>query len=143
MAPKNANAMDHPLADAIDPAAEANDLADLFNDLSQAVDEFRLDFEPPLPDGQMGRLKDESHALQDRANYFTGEAIGATLQKIQPDLSNIKTVTAQAKTQLQHLNNVAKGIQIATSALALGTAIAAGDPRTILAATQALAGNIV
>jgi hypothetical protein len=135
MAPKKARV--------IDPVAEANNLAVLFNDLSQAVDDFRLGFQPPLPDDQMARLKDESQALEDRAHYFTAQAIGATLQTIQPDLANIKAVAAQAKAQLATLNNVAKGIAIATSVLSLGTAIAAGDPATILAAAQALAGNLV
>jgi predicted trehalose synthase len=129
----------------IDPAAEAGQLADLFNDLSQALDEFRLaDHNPSIPADQLSRLKDEAQALEDRAHYFTAQAIGATLQSIQPDLANIKAVTAQAKTQVGVLNDVSKVISIATSALGLGTAIAAGNPMAIAAATnglvQALAG---
>jgi hypothetical protein len=130
-------------ANAIDPVAEANNLANLFNDLSQAVDTFRLSFNPPLPQDEMSRLKDEAQALQDRAHHFTAEAIGATLQTIQPQLANIKTVTTKAKKQLQNLNNVSKAINIATSALGLGVAIAAGDPATIAAAAQALANLLL
>jgi uncharacterized protein (DUF2342 family) len=128
---------------AIDPVVEANNLASLFNDLSQTVDDFRLKFSPPLPNDQMTRLKDESQALEDRAHYFTAEAIGVTLEAIQPDLANIKDVTAQAKDQLETLNDVAKGITIATSVLSLGTAIAAGNPASILAAAQAVSGTLV
>jgi hypothetical protein len=120
--------------------SDANDLATLFNEFSQAVDDFRLSFEPPLAPSQMARLKDESQALEDRAHYFTAEAIGPTLESLQSDLASVKAVTAQAKAQLSGLNDVAKGITIATSVLSLGTAIAAGDPTTILAATQALGG---
>jgi hexokinase len=126
-------------ATAIDPVAEANNLANLFNDLSQAVDAFRLNFRPPLQQEEMSRLKDEAQALQDRAHHFTAEAIGATLQTIQPQLADITAVTTKAKKQLQNLNNVSKAINIATSALALGVAIAAGDPATIASAAQALA----
>ena len=85
----------------IDQAAEAGQLVDLFNNLSQALDDFRLaDHTPPLATDELARLKDEAQALEDRAHYFTAQAIGATLQSIQPDLANIKAVTAQAKTQV-------------------------------------------
>jgi hypothetical protein len=127
----------------VDPAAEAGRLADLFNDLSQAVDEFRLsDQDPPLTGYQMARLKDEAQALEDRAHYFTAEAIGATLQSIQQELANIKAVTSQAQAQLRVLNNISRAIAIATSALSLATAIAAGNPSSIGAAAKALAETL-
>jgi hypothetical protein len=125
----------------IDPAAEAGNLADLFNALSQAVDDFRLGDTIPAdtPRDQVARLKDEAQALEDRAHHFTAEAIGATLQSIQPDLANIKAVTAEAKTEVGILNDVSKVISIATLGLSLGTAIAAGNPASIAAAVEALA----
>jgi len=127
----------------IDPAAEAGELADLFNNLSQALDDFRLDDHvPPLTTDQMARLKDEAQALENRAHHFTAEAIGATLQSIQSDLAKIKSETAEANTQLRVLKDVSKVITIATSALSLGTAIAAGDPLTIAAAADALAQTL-
>jgi len=127
----------------IDPTAEAGRLADLFNDLSQAVDEFRLsDLDPPLTMLQMSRLKNEAQALEDRAHFFTAEAIGATLQTIQQDLANIKAVTAQAQQQFQVLTNISKAIAIATSALSLATAIAAGNPLNIAAAAKGLAETL-
>ncbi len=127
----------------IDPVAEAGRLADLFNDLSQAVDDFRLgDQDPPLTPYQMARLKDEAQALEDRAHYFTAEAIGATLQSIQQELANIKVVTSQAQAQLKVLTDISKAITIATSALSLATAIAAGNPSSIAAAAKALAETL-
>lgn len=93
----------------IDPAAEANHLADLFNDLSQALDDFRLaDHDPPISPGDVSRLKDEAQALEDRAHYFTADAIGETLQSIQPNLTQIKGLTAEAGQQLNTLTNVSK-----------------------------------
>ncbi len=127
----------------IDPAAEANALADRFNDLSQAVDEFRLGFEPPLRNEQMSQLKDVSQALEDCAHHYTAVAIGATLQAIQPDLEKIKLVTEQAAAQLAKLNNIERGITLATLALSLGTAIAAHDPATIIAAVQAFSHGLI
>jgi hypothetical protein len=128
----------------IDVAAEAAQLASLFNSLSQALDDFRLgdNIPPNTPLDQLGRLKDEAQALEDRAHYLTAQAIGATLQSIQPDLARIKAVTANAKAQLGILNNVAKVISIATSALSVGTAIAAGNPASIVAAAEAFAQTV-
>ena len=130
-------------ANQIDQATEANNLANGFYALSQATDDFRFAARnPPLTDAQAALLKDESQALDDRAHYFTAEAIGATLQIIQEDLSNIKVLTAQAKQQVQNLNDVDKVIKIVTSALSLGTAIAAGNVPSILSAAQALEGEV-
>ncbi len=127
----------------IDPVAEANNLANSFYALSQAVDTFRFAARtPPLTDIQAGQLKDESQALDNRAHYFTAQAIGATLQTIQSDLANIKTLIAQAQQQVQNLNDVDKAVKIVTSALSLGAAIAAGNVANIGTSVQALAGAI-
>jgi hypothetical protein len=124
----------------IDPVAEANQLANLFYALSQTIDDLRVGGTLTGATPQdLARLKDEAQALDDRAHYFTAQAIGATLENLEGDLQNIKTVTAEAKSQLGVLNSVAKVISIATSALSLGTAIAAGNPGSILAAAGALA----
>ncbi len=123
----------------INSAAEANNLANLFLALSQAVDDLRLSgtLQNPTPE-QLQRLKDLSLQLGSIANGFIAQAIGATLQTIQADLANIKNVTADAKTQLGHLNNVSKAISIATAALGLGTAIVTGNPAGIIGAAQTL-----
>ena len=128
----------------MDPAFEAGQLADHFNGLSQALDDYRLGPNLPAstPDDQLEQLKDRAQALEDCAHFFTAQAIGATLQSIQPDLANIKAVTAQAKTQLGALNDASKAISIAISAVNLGTALAAGNPASILTASQALAQTL-
>ena len=127
----------------INPADEANQLADLFNSLSQELDDLRLGGAlAGASAADLARLKDESQALEDRAHFFTAQAIGATLQTIQSDLAAIKSVTADAKDQLSTLNSVSKAIAIATSAVSLGAAIAAGNPPAILAAAQGLAQTV-
>ena len=131
------------IANPIDPVAEANNLANCFYALSQAVDSFRFATRiPPLTDIQAGQLKDESQGLDNQAHYFTAQAIGATLQSIQSDLANIKTLTAQAAQQVQKLKDVDKVIKIVTSVLNVGTAIAAGNVTSILSAVNALSGAI-
>jgi hypothetical protein len=125
----------------IDPAVEARQLVDLFHALSQTIDEFRVSdrIPPDTPREQLDRLKEEAQMLESRAHHFTAEAIGATLQAVQPDLAKIKSVTADARASLERLKDVSLMIAVATSAVSLGSAIAAGDPASIMAAAQALA----
>lgn len=130
-------------ANPIDPAAQANNLANSFYALSQSVDSFRFATRtPPLTAIQAEQLQKQSQALDDQAHSFTAQAIGATLQAIQGDLANIKTLTAHAQQQVQKLDDVDKVIKIVTSVLNLGTAIAAGNVADVLSSAQALAGAI-
>lgn len=123
---------------AFDPIAEANRMAELFFSASDSVDRFRLSIHPPLPRDQMTNLRNISHTLESRAQFFTADAIGATLSSLQKDLESIEKATADATAQLNHLQAVEKGINIATSLLSLCTAIAAGDAGTILSASSSL-----
>jgi cob(I)alamin adenosyltransferase len=125
-------------------AVTAGDLADLFNDLSQAIDDFRLSDRVPVgtPATELARLKDEAQALEDRAHQFTAQSMAATLAAIQSDLQKIAAATATAKTQLAHLNNVSKAISIATAGVALGAAIATGNIPSIAATAGAFAQSV-
>lgn len=128
----------------IDPADEARQLATLFDNLSLALDDFRLnDHDPPLSSKDAARLKKEADALEDLSHYFTAQAIGATLQKIQPDLENIKALTKEAKEQVAKLNEISKVFTIAGAALSLGKVIITGDPVSILASAEAFAQTVV
>jgi hypothetical protein len=73
------------------------------------------------------RLKDQAQALDTRGQQCTADALGAVLQGIQPHLANIKKATQNAQDALAHLNDVARGIAIVDSAVALVGSIVAGD----------------
>jgi hypothetical protein len=122
----------------IDAAKEAADLADLFNQLSDSLDDFRLNAPTGTPPAQLSQLKDEAQALTDRAHHFTALSMAATLQAIQNDLAKIKAATASAAAQVAVLNNVSKVISIATAGVALGAAIASGNPASIVATAEGL-----
>ena len=127
----------------IDPAAEADELAALFSDVSQAVDEYRLaDHTPPLSMARLARLKDEAQVLENRSHHFTAQAIGGTLKSVQSDLDKIKSTTEEASKQLGKLETFAKVISIAVSASSLAGAIAAGNPGMIIGAVQDLADKL-
>ena len=111
----------------IDPAKQAEELAQIFFNLSNAVDDFRLRNFNALSSSQQQQLKDQAQALDTRGQQSTADALGAILQGIQPHLQNIKQATQDAQNALAHLNDVAKAITIVDSAVALVGSIAAGD----------------
>jgi len=125
-------------------AMTAGDLADLFNDLSQAIDDFRLS--DAVQDGAdpstLARLKDEAQALENRAHQFITQDMTSTLARIQPDLQRIVAATDRVKRQTGVLNSVTKAIDIATAGVALGAAIATGNLASIGATTQAFVSSI-
>jgi len=111
----------------IDPAKQAEELAQIFFDLSSAVDKFRLDNYGAIPPAVQQRLKEQAQALDTRGQQCIADALGAIVQGIQPHLADIKQATQDAKDALAHLNEVAKGFAIVDSAVALVGAIVAGD----------------
>src|ERR1017187_8813224 len=111
----------------IDPVKQAEELAQIFFNLSNAGDDFRLrNFNALSPTGQQ-RLKDQAQALDTRGQQYTADALAAILQGIQPHLQNIKQATPSAQAALAHLNNVVKAITIVDAAVALVGSIVTGD----------------
>ena len=110
----------------IDQALEAGNLARLFFELSDAVEEFRLDH-PQLSQAEKDRLDAQAEDLEAKANAFNAEAIGDILQTLHTSLENLKHVTSDAKNAVSTLRTVDKVFSIATAALALGVALASHD----------------
>jgi len=111
----------------IDPAKQAEELAQIFFSLSNAVDDFRLRNFGSLSPAQQQQLKEQAQALDNRAQQFVADALGAILRGIQSHLSSIKDATRGAEEALRHLNDVAKGLAIVNAAVALVGSIASGD----------------
>jgi hypothetical protein len=111
----------------IDPVKQAEELAQIFFNLSNAVDDFRLRNFNALSPTEQQRLKDQAQALDTRGQQYTADALGAILQGIQPHLQNIKQATQSAQDALAHLNNVVKAITIVDAAVALVGSIVTGD----------------
>lgn len=113
----------------IDPLEQAEELARIFYNLSDAVDDFRL--RPAnyatLSPADQERLKSQAQSLATRAQQCTADALGAILQSIQPHLTSIKRAAHDAQDALARLNDAAKGIAIVDSAVALVGSILSGN----------------
>jgi len=112
---------------ASDPVTQAAELAQIFFDLSNAVDDFRLRNFGSLSHAQQQQLKEEAQALATRGQQFTAAALGAILARVQPHLQNIKRATQDAQDALARLNDVAKAIAIVDAAVALAGAVMTGN----------------
>lgn len=111
----------------IDSVKQAEELAQIFFDLSSAVDDFRIRNYSALTPAEQRQLKVQAQALDTRGQQYTADALGAILQGIQPHLRNIKQATQDAQDALADLNDVVKAITIVNSAVALVGSIVPGD----------------
>ena len=81
----------------------------------------------------VGRLLDASASL-------TAQAIKGTAEEIAGSVQGIQSATDNANGALRMLNNIKKGIEIATALVGLGTAIASGNPVGIAQAAAGVVG---
>jgi len=126
----------------IDPAQQARELAQIFFNLSNAVDDFRLRNFSSLSPAQQQQLKDQAQALDTRAQQFVAAALAAILQAVQPHLAGIKQATKDAQDALAHLDDIAKGMAIVDAAVALVGSIASGDVGSIGGGLQNLVATL-
>jgi len=122
--------------------SDASDLASIFFQWSQAVDDFRDNNAATLTSDQKVRLKDLAGQLDDISTHFTLSDIAASVAAIQPQIDQIKTVTANAKATLQKLNTVAKVVSVVGAVAAIGVSAAAGNVGGVLGGIGDLAKAI-
>jgi hypothetical protein len=106
---------------------QAEELAQIFFNLSNAVDDFRVRNFDVLPPAKQQQLKEQAQALATYGQQYTADALGAILLGIQPHLKDIKQATKDAQDALAHLDDVVKAIRVADAVVALVGSIAAGD----------------
>ncbi|MGO4885296.1 MAG: hypothetical protein ACLP59_31395 [Bryobacteraceae bacterium] len=125
-----------------DIATQASQLADLFMQLSMALDKYRAAHATELTSDERHQLADNAQHLDDFSEQFTAEAIGATLAGIQANVNNIIKATKDAQKAIKTVAAIEKVVAITSAAVALGASIASGNPGTIASAAGALAESV-
>jgi len=115
---------------------QARALADEFLKASEAVSDYRFQSGESLSNDDVLALKSLQYKLANQSDDFTGVAIKLTLQDLQQTVAQIVKITGQAREAIATLNDVRRAVSIAANLVALGEAIAAGNPAGILAAVQ-------
>ncbi len=121
---------------------QINELADYFFDMAQSLGAFRRQQFDTLSKQQNKEIKDLQAAIINCADkLYTLSAI-SVIDDVRSSLSVIGKLTIQIKMTYQTLQDIQKGINIATSALNLGKAILKTDPQAIMAALGSLEENL-
>ncbi len=108
-------------------ADHARQLANLFAQMSEAVDAYRTQHFVELTPEQRQELEDRIQQLDDIHDRFTETAIEDTLNSIKGDLDRITAVTTHAQQSLAHLNSVGEVIRVVSAASALAEVILTAD----------------
>jgi hypothetical protein len=123
----------------------AQDLANLYGDLSTAVSGFQEENQASLSAEEILNLNTIAQTLLNQSASFIGLAIQAKLAGMQDDLNNIVRTTQDAQKAVKHIKDIQKGIGIFTAAVTLGAAILTSNPGAIIGAlgglTTAIAGG--
>jgi len=125
-----------------DSTDQAQQLADLFTQLANEVDAFRNAHYDELTADQRADLENKIQQLYDFHDEFAGDAIQNTLNAMQGDLSQLTSITTQAKEALHHLETVQRVVTVASAAAALAEDIVSADygaiPETVRSLAQAI-----
>jgi hypothetical protein len=118
---------------------QADQLSDLFLQLSMTLDQIRTT-NPDAPQAQsLGTISRQLDELSDQLN---AAGIAQTLQNIQPNINNIIQVTKDAQNQVKTIKDIQKVFSIAGAALTLAASIVSGNPATIISAAAGVATAI-
>ena len=81
-------------------------------------------------------IDETADKLADQANSLVAQAIKGTAQEISSSVQGIKDATSNANMALDTLRDIKSALNIVTKLLGLATAIATGNPVSIMAAAN-------
>ena len=115
---------------------QARTLANEFLQSAAAISDFRSrEFATLTPEGVLA-LKSLELKLSNQSDDMTATAIQDTLDNLDQTVKRITKTTTAARAAIATLQDIGKAVTIGASLIALGTAIAAGNPGGILTAIQ-------
>ena len=119
-------------------AQQANDLANQFLALAQAIGDFRYNHWSELSKAQHQRLASQHWSVLNNGEDILALSTALIMDDVSSSLASIKTITGQIKSSLGTLKDIQKGIGITTVIVMLGAAIISQSPIAIAGAIQEL-----
>ena len=115
-------------------AQQANDLANNFLGLAQAIGDFRYHHRDSLSSAENQKLGRLQWSILKYGEDILALSTSLVMEDAAESISQIKQVTTRIKGSIQKLQNVQKGIDIAASIVTLGAAIVSKNPPSIITA---------
>jgi len=123
-------------------ALDLRNLAALFDDMADAVLNFRIHNRNTLTSAQKDRLTKEFGQLVSCGEQLENMALQRALVEIDGDVMDLQTATHDATHALEVISDVQKAITITVAAVALGEAIMKPNPGAVASSFDTLAQAI-
>lgn len=111
---------------------QANDLANNFLGLAQAIGDFRYNNWNSLSKTDNQRLGNLQWSILNNGEDILTLSTTLVMDDVQTSLTQINNVTTQIKGTIGTLQNVQKGINVAAAIVTLGAAIISKNPQAIV-----------
>ena len=106
-------------------------LAKLFKEAALAVGQYQLDHWDTLSKNQRCELTETEYAILDHSQDLITAAVGVQLDETKTALADIQRATGVATHAIQTLQNLQQVLTVAAGLVALGAAVATGNPGSI------------
>jgi hypothetical protein len=123
-------------------ALDLKNLAAVFDDMADAVLNFRIQNGPKLTQLQKNQLTEHYGQLVSYGEQFENEALKSALSNIDAAVVDLQNASHNATHALQVISDVQKAIGIAVAAVGLGAAILSPTPGTISGSLNTLVQSI-
>lgn len=117
-------------------AQQANELANNFLGLAQAIGDFRYTRWNDLTHEQNQKLGSLQWSVLNHGEDMLALSTTLVINDVQESLAEIKAVTQQIKTTIHSLQDIQKGINIAAAIVTLGATIISKNPESISMAIE-------
>jgi len=117
---------------------QADDLANQFLALAQAIGDFRYNHWNDLSRVQHNRLASQHWSVLNYGEDILALSTALIMDDVSSSLASLKTITGQIKSSLGALKDIQKGIGITTVIVMLGAAIISQSPIAIAGAIEEL-----
>src|SRR6267142_6954486 len=104
-------------------AQQANDLANQFLALAQAIGDFRYNHWSELSKAQHQRLASQHWSVLNYGEDILALSTALIMDDVSPSLASIKKISGQIKSSLGTLKVIQKGIDISAAIVTFGAAI--------------------